>query len=199
MGLNKCLPPLTRIPWYAGWTTNVSIFLTDNVIFLLPFRVSKLRSNSQSGCGRCIGMSKSLWKPTSYVIFIPTPNTAVTRGDVGEPTEGKSLQICNYLFLTMVLPLGSILVYGVAVHFQNRLSKPVSATKCRLPFHFPSHLHTYKEILLLVFLCVFQDTSRVGVHFPFTADQDKVILPAQQSVSLGTPWTNPGAWICRQS
>lgn len=105
----------------------------------------------------------------------------------GKPTEGKSPQICNYLFLTMVLPLGSTLVYGVTVHFQNISSKPVSATKCRLPFHFPSHLHACKEVLVLVFLCVSQDTSRIGVHFPSTADQDKVVLAAQQCVSLGTP------------
>lgn len=86
---NKCLPPSAGIPWNAGWTTNVSVILMDNVPFLLPFRVSKLRTSSQSGCGGCTGMSKGLCKQTSYVIFTAAPNTVVTRGDVRQAYRGK--------------------------------------------------------------------------------------------------------------
>lgn len=153
MGLNKCLPPLTRIPWNAGWTTNVWVILMDNVTFLLPFRVSKLRTSSQSGYGGCTGLSKSLWKQTSLGDFHTNPKyCSDQRRWEGKPTEGKSPQICNYLFLTMVLLLGSAVVCGATVYFLNISSKPVSATKSRLSFHFPSQLHNYKEVLVCIFV-----------------------------------------------
>lgn len=80
----------------------------------------------------------------------------------------KSFHIYNYLFLTMVLPLGNTVVY-----FQNISDKQVSATKSRFPFHFfhPAFhiLYNYKEYLVLICLCVFQDSSILQelVYIPF--------------------------------
>lgn len=107
---------------------------------------------------------ESLWKRTSYVIFIPTPNTTVNREHVtANLLRDKSLHIYGYLFLTMVLPLGSTAVYGATIHLQNISKKQVSGTNSRFPFDFfqPAFhiLHNYKDYLVLVFLCVFQDSN----------------------------------------
>jgi len=110
-----------------------------NVAFFLPFILSILRENSQSGCGRCtatyIGIWKSLWKHTSYMIFILTPDTTVNRESVmASLVRDKSVHINSY-FSWLQLPLGSSTVYGATAHFQNISNKHVSASNFRFPFH----------------------------------------------------------------